>query len=317
MASSAELLARTRKTTSGTRPTRCRATSAAGATRPRNSRARSRKSPAATIWPARLSCRCLAAASLAAIVLTLFATPQSAIRNPHLALLAATALLWILAVWWLLSHRLDRFLLPAWPFAALLAALSLELADAWWRRAVQLVALVGIAYCVLAASSQLVGDNRWFVALAQLRRDGPWPAATPPRIKPGHRFLNEHIKPGQAVLLVGDAEPFDLEMPVYYNTCFDDSLLCNWMLGKSADERRQELAERNIAWVLVDWPEIARYQSPGNYGLDPRFDPQILSELEVQGVLGPPQSPAPTAPGQPPGVELYPVLPAAISPPEK
>jgi hypothetical protein len=249
------------------------------------------------------------------------APAKAAVQVPdgvrNLLFTAAFALLWILAVWWLLSHRLDRFLLPAWPFAAIVAACSLALADAWWRRAVHLVALVGITYCLLAASSQLVGDNRWFVALAQLRRDGPWPAATPPRIKPGHRFLNEHIKPGQAVLLVGDAEPFDLEMPVYYNTCFDDSLLCNWMLGKSAGERRQELAQRNIAWVLVDWPEIARYQSPNNYGLDPRFDPQILDELVDQGVLGPPRSPAPVAPGGPRGAELYPVLPATISPPEK
>ncbi len=257
----------------------------------------------------------LVAAGMAAICVSQFPTPQSALRTPQLALLSALAFLWILAVWWFLSHRLDRFLVPAWPFAALLTAGSLTLANLWWRRAVLVVALVGMAYCLLAASSQLVGDNRWFVALAQLRSDGPWPEATPLRIKPAHRFLNEHIQPGQAALLVGDAEPFDLEMPVYYNTCFDDALLCDWMLGKTADQRRQEFAKRQIAWVLVDRPEIARYQSPGNYGFDPRFDPQILGELVAQGVLGPPQAPVPVAPGQRPGVEVYPVLTPTTPPP--
>ncbi len=219
---------------------------------------------------------------------------------------AAVAVLWILAVWWLVSHRLSRFLLPAWPFAAVLAAAAMRIEDRWWRRAVYLVALVGSGYCLLAAGSQLVGDNRWFVSLEQLRRDEPWPEGTPPRIKPGHRFLNEHVQPGQAVLLVGDAEPYDIEKPVYYNTCFDDCLLCNWMLSQSPAERRQELAQRSIAWVLVDWPEVARYQSPGNYGFDSRFSARMLEELIAQGILGTPRSLQ--------GVELYPVLAPTSSP---
>jgi hypothetical protein len=257
----------------------------------------------------------LAATGIALCVARRSSTPHSAIRNPHLALLAAFALVWILAVWWLLSHRIDRFLLPALPFAALLAAGAAWQGDRWWQRAVQTIVLVGLAYCYLAASSQLIGDNRWFVSLEQLRCDAPWPAGTALRIKPAQKFLNEHIHPGQAVLLVGDAEPFDLEMRAFYNTCFDDCLLCEWMLGKSADERRLELAMRNVAWLLVDWPEIARYKLPGNYGFDPRFNPQLLDELVAQGVLGQPQPLGPRTPDQPRPVEVYPFIPATTWPP--
>jgi hypothetical protein len=232
-----------------------------------------------------------------------------------LALLAALALLWILAVWWLLSHRLDRFLLPAWPFAAVIAAGAASLAGRWWQWALKAVLIVGLGYCYLAAASQMLGDNRWFVSLEQLRRDEPWPEGTPRRLKPAHKLLNERIQPGQTVLLVGDAEPFDLEMRTYYNTCFDDCLLCNWMLGKSADERRQALATTNIAWVVVDWPEIERYRSAGNYGFDPRFDGRLLEELVAQGILGSPQSLVPPAPDRPRSVELYPVASAASPPP--
>jgi hypothetical protein len=121
---------------------------------------------------------------------------------------------------------------------------------------------------------------------------------------------SESERARSAVLLVGDAEPFDLEMPAYYNTCFDDCLLCVLMLGKSPDgkspdERREELASRRIVWVLVDWPEIERYRSPGNYGFDPRFTPELLTELVAQGVLGPPLQFGSDASERP--IEIYPV----------
>jgi hypothetical protein len=223
-------------------------------------------------------------------------TPHSAFRIPHLIWPMLAALLWILAVWWFLSHRLDRFLLPVWPLVAVIASVAALPEDRWWRRTMTAVVWIGLAYCYLAASSTLVGDNRWFVSLEQLRRDQPWPQHTPQRVKLSHRWLNEQSSPHApregisrsematlAVLLVGDAEPFELEMPVFYNTCFDDSLLCNWMLNKTPSERHQELASRNIAWVVVDWPWIDRYQSPGNYGFDPRFKPKLLDELVQQG----------------------------------
>ena len=233
-------------------------------------------------------------------------TPHSAFRIPHSATPFALLLLLILATWWLVSHRLDRFLLPAWPLAALLASVAAASHDGvWWRRAVAGFAVLGLAYCLLAAASPLVGDNRWFVALTQLRRDEPWPADTPLRVKPEHKFLNANVEPGQAVLLVGEAAPFDLAMPVYYNTCFDDCLLCDWMLGKTAAERSQQLDSRNIAWVLVDWPEIRRYQLPGNYGFDPRFRPELLDELVAQGVLHSPTQLVPGGTVRP--AELYPV----------
>lgn len=249
----------------------------------------------------------LVAAGIATVFSKSASISQSAIGNPQFALPAAFALLWILAVWWLFSHRIDRFLLSAWPFIALVTASAALLENRWWQWSMRLVLLVGLAYCVLTASSQLLGDNRWFVALAQLRRDEPWPEGMPRRIKAGHLFLNKHTLPGQTVLLVGDAQPFDLEMRAYYNTCFDDCLLCEWMLGKSVEVRRQALASRHIAWILVDWQEIDRYHLPGNYGFDPRFKAELLDELVAQGVLGQPQTVGPLVPAGRPAVELYPV----------
>ncbi|MEX2176335.1 MAG: glycosyltransferase family 39 protein [Pirellulaceae bacterium] len=237
------------------------------------------------------------------VVLPRISAFHSAIRATHSALGFLLLLAWIFAVWWLVSHRLDRFLIPAWPFAALLAGL----AAGWssrpaWRWAVGAFLALGLLYCLLVNSSPLVGDNRWFVSLEQLRRDEPWPEGTPLRIEPAHQLLNERIEPGQAVLLVGDAEPFDLQMRAYYNTCFDDCLLVDWMQNRSPAERHAQLTSRNIAWLYVDWREIRRYQSPGNYGFDPRFDPRLLDELVRQGVLDRQLRLGPEGAG-----ELYPV----------
>ena len=178
--------------------------------------------------------------------------------NPHLAF--AVGLLWrrsvwIFAVWWLVSHRIDRFLLAG------VAACGGDCGwlrrcseERWWRWTVYGV-VVGRAWrtaCWRPAST-LVGDNRWFVSLEQLRRDRPWPQHTPQRVKASHQWLNENVQPGQAVLLVGDAEPFDLEMPVFYNTCFDDCLLCDWMLNKSAERAPRSTGQsrhRLGAWSI-------------------------------------------------------------------
>jgi hypothetical protein len=238
--------------------------------------------------------------------------PHWAIRTSHLGWLCFAALLWTFAVWWLVTHRIDRFLFPALPFAA--------------RWSVYCVLFVGFAYSLLANTSTLVGDNRWFVSLEQLRRDRPWPQHTPQRVKLSHQWLNENQSSPhapregisrsematRAVLLVGDAEPFDLEMPVFYNTCFDDCLLCDWLLNKSAAERHEILASRGVGWVLVDWPEIARYQSPGNYGFDPRFKAELLDEMVQQGVLEPPIQLGDGYNTRP--IEIYPVRGGAPKP---
>ncbi|HEX5105165.1 MAG TPA: hypothetical protein VFV87_15200, partial [Pirellulaceae bacterium] len=245
--------------------------------------------------------------------------PKSEICKLRSAIPFALILAAILATWWLCSHRIDRFLLPAWPFAALLAAIGAASLDGLWpRRVVLAIAGLGLAWCFLADCSTLVGDNRWFVALEQLRRDHPWPDGTRLRVKLEHQWLNENIQPGRAVLLVGDAAGFDLEMPVYYNTCFDNCLLCDWMLDQSPRQKspgqwRDELASRRIAWVLVDWPEIARYQSPGNYGFDPRFSPELIEELVRHRVIGPPETIRSQTEGRPP--ERYPVRGVAAKQP--
>jgi hypothetical protein len=145
---------------------------------------------------------------------------------------------------------------------------------------------VGLFANFLVAAHPLIGDMRFFVALEDLRTDVGDPAAgTPGRVNPVHHHLNQTVSAGGAVLLVGDAQPFDLEVKTFYNTCFDDCVFEQLVKGRSREQRRKALHARNITHVYVNWAEIARYRSPGNYGFTDFVQPAAFEELVSQGVL--------------------------------
>lgn len=185
----------------------------------------------------------------------------------------------VIAAWWLFTHRIDRFWIPVLPAAALLAgAGACWNVDRWWRGLLRLMLAAGLAANFLAASSA-VGYNAWFVPLDELRND-------PHRIGAWHWYINTQLGEG-GLLAVGDAAVFDLRRPVLYNTCFDDSLFERLVEGKTAEEIRAWLRERKIGYVFVNWGEIARYRSPGNYGFTDFVQPAAFDRLVAEGVLEP------------------------------
>jgi 4-amino-4-deoxy-L-arabinose transferase-like glycosyltransferase len=209
----------------------------------------------------------------------------------RLAVSFSIYVLYVLAAWWLLTHRIDRFWIPVLPLVALLAGLG----ACWssrraWRWAVVGLLLIASVYGLLVDTSGAGGYNRFFVSLDQLR-------VSPDRVGRWHTWLNTYAADGR-VLLVGDAEAFDLVMPLTYNTAFDDSIFERLAAGRSAEEIRQALVSSAIKYVFVDWAEIARYRSPGNYGFTDFVRPELFQRLVSQGVLRPLPPP--------PGVENHP-----------
>ena len=83
------------------------------------------------------------------------------------------------------------------------------------------------------------GDTRFLVSLEALRDD---PNSV--RLHPTHRQLNRTVRDGTKVLFVGDAQAFDLEIPVLYNTCFDESHFDRLFKGKTAAQRLDALHAR-------------------------------------------------------------------------
>jgi hypothetical protein len=191
----------------------------------------------------------------------------------------------VIAVWWLFTHRIDRFWIPVLPVLALLAgAGACWNQNRWWRILLKGLLLAGLGANFLVASAGW--SNAWFVPLEQLRNDSPqW-------ISPWHWHFNHDLNHGR-VLAVGDAAVFDLMPPVLYNTCFDDCIFEQLVKGKTAKEVQAEFAARQIAYVFVDWAEISRYRR--TYGFTNFVQPEVFDRLVEQGVL----EPLPPLPGNP------------------
>jgi hypothetical protein len=184
--------------------------------------------------------------------------------------------IFVIAAWWLLTHRLDRFWIPILPVLALMAGAGACWTSArWWRIAIAMLLFVALSGNFLL--STMGYNNAWFVPLAQLRDDPHW-------ISRWHSFFNATADQG-AVLAVGDAAVFDLAPRVYYNTCFDDCLLEQWVKSreKKPDEIRAELTSRRIVYVFVNWSEIRRYRD--TYGFTDFVQPEVFERLVEQGVL--------------------------------
>ena len=182
----------------------------------------------------------------------------------------------VIAVWWLLTHRIDRFWIPVLPVMALLAgAGACWSTERWWRGllAALLLAAVAVNFPVAAAGQ----GNAWFVGLQRLRHEPGW-------IDPWHECFNTHRSEGR-LLLVGDAAVFDLRPPVLYNTCFDDCIFEQIVKDRTPAEIRAELAARRIAYVYVDWGEIARYRR--SYGITAFVEPEVFERLVNAGLLEP------------------------------
>ncbi|MBN1394504.1 MAG: glycosyltransferase family 39 protein [Pirellulales bacterium] len=228
------------------------------------------------VWP-------LAALALIGI----FPKNKPLAASQSVILMLAAYALFVIAAWWLFTHRIDRFWIPVLPIAALLAgAGACWSVDRWWRGLLRCLLIVGLTANFLLAAS-VGGYNAWFVPLTQLRDD-------PDRIGEWHRLFNTRIGDGR-LLAVGDAAVFDLRRPVLYNTCFDDCVFEQAVKGRTAEEVRAELRRRNVAYVFVNWSEIARYRSPGNYGFTDFIQPEVFERLAAEGVL----EPLPSIPGNP------------------
>ncbi len=202
-------------------------------------------------------------------------------------------LLWLLIglnliAWWTLTHRYDRFLVPTFSLVAVLAGLGGAWASATTigrRCCLGVLVLVVLVNTIVVGTGALTGDNRIFVSLEVLRRDEPALIRT----HPAHLYLNDHVPEGQRALVVGDAQVFDLEVPIDYHTCWNTCTFEAWMKGKSREERRQILREQRISHVFIHWSEIARYRAPGNYGFTDYVTRELVhGELvEQQGLLRP------------------------------
>ncbi len=203
-------------------------------------------------------------------------------RSRRPAFWLACYILYIFASWFFLTHRLDRFWLPLLPAAALLAGLGADwTAGRAWSAALALIGGLSLTTALALCATPLVGPDSWAAPLARLRDE------VPAEVNPALARLDATLPPGSKVLLVGQAAAFYLGHPAVYATVFDPEPFTLLARDRTPSEIAAELSRLGITHVYVDWPEIARYRSPGNYGFSPFVTPDRLDALASSGVLSP------------------------------
>lgn len=214
------------------------------------------------------------------ILLPLAAMAVLASAQRRLVGTLAAWMLFVFLAWWLVTHRLDRFLLLLLPAGSLLAGIGAAAVDhPAWRTTTLAFIIFGLVTQFPLATLPM--DNRFLAPLALLRRDDPSLHDSGDRLNPAQRWLNEHAQAGERVLLVGDAEPFELRIGAVYNTCFDDCQFERLFKNRTREERLAALRAEKIRYVLCHWSHLARYRSPGNYGYTSDFVTPELVHREL------------------------------------
>jgi hypothetical protein len=203
----------------------------------------------------------------------------------------------VLAVWWLATHRLDRFWFPAMPMFVILAASFLH----WVHTRVSAGLVTAITLVSILFSLQVLfsgsapNDARWLVPQREFYNSLTAPT---PRSTFGDATAwcnNQFSDENQTVALVGQAAIFPYTFPYLYATCFDEPPVKSLIAGMSAKEQRVALKDAGISHIVIDWTEIGRYRSPGNYGFDDWPSRWDVDRLIEDGVVENMQTPFSTA----------------------
>ena len=192
---------------------------------------------------------------------------------------------WILSVWWLATHRIDRFWFPLLPLFALAAGYGVSLiAGRSYRFVACAIPLIGVLVGLLTAvGGASRNDNRYFVAHDVLEAESTMEDSigmlTPTA------WINSSLTSEDRVLCVGFAKPFLLRIENAYSTCFNDSPAELLLREKEPAEQRKAMAESGFTYLFVDWREIRRYRSPGNYGFSEWPTPEDVKQLIDNGIV--------------------------------
>ncbi|MDR1269607.1 MAG: hypothetical protein LBK82_08785 [Planctomycetaceae bacterium] len=187
-------------------------------------------------------------------------------------------LMFIFATWWFLTHRIDRFWLPAVPVLTLFAGIGATwCTKKYWKITLNILLILSCVYCFLVIGSPAPGKNNRFLSSLHSMRSDP-NISTPWAI-----WFNEHPPEDQRkILLIGEAKAFLYDIPVLYNSCFNETLLQEIV---ATSDPVEEFRRRDIMFILVDWGEIARFRSPGNYGYSEIIQPALVNKFVTDGIL--------------------------------
>ena len=251
--------------------------------------------------------------------------PKNGYENQQIRYALTIFLLVILysAGWFLFTHRITRFLVPIFPFVAMLLGFGIwqgiSRKSLITKATILATVLIGLLYSGLMIDLLSIGR---LAPLRSLERD---PVRFPlTAIYLNHKnafFLSSDGSQTSSsfgkLLLIGEARAAAFNVPVGYSTCWNKSALIPilepWIMRnneghivKITNSHRiiQSLVKANIMAIYVDFGELARFRSPGNYGFrDQDINESLFEMLEHAGVIVPVKSKEIV--GDSPNIRLY------------
>ncbi|HAM37070.1 MAG TPA: hypothetical protein DEB40_09825 [Elusimicrobia bacterium] len=175
---------------------------------------------------------------------------------------------------WLFASRLVRYLLPAFPWLALAAALAVEnnALPRWLRRAGWLAALYGGLFNIQVAFSQANAMGQWQFLMGRVSRENYLNTQRPTYPLPyfaAAEFINRRLPADARILLLGESRTFYIDRDCLAATVFDRNPF--WLQAENARDARDLLSRvrgLGVTHIFLSVPPMA---SQGNSpGLLPR-----------------------------------------------
>ncbi|MCA9033753.1 MAG: glycosyltransferase family 39 protein [Planctomycetaceae bacterium] len=183
--------------------------------------------------------------------------------------------LWQFGIWWGFTHRIDRFWIPVIPLLSVTAGWAWHASETRiWRRSCITIIAVCTVFNLRLCTLPLVGFHAGLM---------DFEAARQIPIRSDFRFLNERLPKDSHVLMVGEAQVFDANFQVTYNTVFDDNIFEEWTRSDAPS-----FGEHGVTHVMVNWFEVLRYRVPGSYGYCEYVQPSRFEKLVEDGWLSEP-----------------------------
>ncbi len=218
---------------------------------------------------------------LSVSLLALVTAPAFLVASDGPLILSTYSVLCLMA-WYVLTHRLDRFLDPISPMIALLGGIGLAaLPRVWPRRIARGLVAGGLAYA-LATTLLIHGPVMW-VGLSDppqafLRKVNEGATYSQSAIEAINRLPDEAL-----VLFVGETRTFYCERRALAASVFDrhpiERILEAGPPGEPARRVRDGLRALGVTHIYVNWPELARLA--GSYGYRYQGEPRPGVPLEA------------------------------------
>lgn len=181
--------------------------------------------------------------------------------------LAGYASLYLL-LWVYCTHRIDRFLVPSFPALCVLCGIGFSMSRGWIRYGCRVIL---VFFCCLHGFHAVIISSEigcWSMNVI----DGNATAVLKEKQGPAFEaltYMNEHVKPDERVLFVGEAQTFYCNRNYFRVATVFDAQLMDQAFGVSGIQPTQDdisrgiqiLKDAGITHIYVHWFETFRLQS--------------------------------------------------------